>query len=94
MVEFQLLPFSTCTTRAGNIGGGGVMFGGMDDEEEVVEVDTPSGIGQAGGGEQQPPQLVQARGAATLFARPYGFMSLTLWVCPRSTQAQNPYRTH
>lgn len=70
------------------------MFGGMDDEEEVVEVDTPSGIGQAGGGEQQPPQLEQAGGAAVLFVLPYGFMSLTLWVCPRSTQAQNPYRAH
>lgn len=78
MVEFQLLPFSTCTTRAGNIGGGGVIFGGMDDEEEVVEEEGPGGIGQGGGGEQQPPQLVQDRGAAVLFALPYGFMSLTL----------------
>lgn len=78
MVEFQLLPFSTCTTRAGNIGGGGVIFGGMDDEEEVVEEEGPGGIGQGGGGEQQPPQLVQDRGAAVLFALPYGFMGLTL----------------
>lgn len=70
------------------------MFGGMDEEEEVVEEDTPGGMGQAGGGEQQPPQLVQARGAAVLFALLYGFMSLTVWVCPRSTQAQNPYRAH
>lgn len=75
MVEFQLLPFSTCTTGAGNIGGGGVIFGGMEEEEEeVVEEGGPGGIGQGGGGEQQPPQLVQDRGAAVLLALPYGFM--------------------
>lgn len=70
--EFQLLPFSTCTTGAGNIGGGGVIFRGMEEEEEVVE---EGGIRQGGGGEQQPPQLVQDRGAAVLLALPYGFMA-------------------
>lgn len=74
--EFQLLPFSTCTTGAGHIGGGGVMFGGI--EEEVVEVGGPSGIRQGGGGEQQPPQLVQDRGAPVLLALPYGFMAARL----------------
>lgn len=72
--EFQLLPFSTCTTGAGYISGGGVIFGGMD-EEEVVEKGGPGGIRQGGGGEQQPPQLVQDRGAAVLLALPYGFMA-------------------
>lgn len=72
--EFQLLPFSTCTTGAGYMGGGGVMLGGMD-EEEVVEEGGPGGIRQGGGGEQQPPQLVQDRGAAELLALPYGFMA-------------------
>lgn len=73
MEEFQLLPFSTCTTGAGNIGGGGVIFGGME-EEEVVEEGGPGWIRQGGGGEQQPPQLVQDRGAAVPLALPYGFM--------------------
>lgn len=73
--EFQLLPFSTCTTGAGNIGGGGVIFGGTEEEEEeVVEDGGPGGIRQGGGGEQQPPQLVQDRGAVVLLALPYGFM--------------------
>ena len=92
--EFQLLPFSTCTTGAGNIGGGGVIFGGREGEGEGVEEGGPGGIRQGGGGEQQPPQLVQDRGAAVLLALPYGFMCLTLQVCPLSTQAQNPYRAH
>lgn len=70
--EFQLLPFSTCTTGAGHIGGGGVIFGGM---EEVVEEGGPGGMRHGGGGEQQPPQLVQDRGAAVLLALPYGFMA-------------------
>lgn len=74
--EFQLLPFSTCTTGAGNIGGGGVIFGGIE-EEEVVD-GGPGGIKQGGGGEQQPPQLVQDRGGAVLLALPYGFMGVTL----------------
>lgn len=73
MDDFQLLPFSTCTTGAGYIGGGGVIFGGM--EEEVVEEVGTDGIRQGGGGEQQPPQLVQARGVAVLLALPYGFMT-------------------
>lgn len=72
--EFQLLPFSTCTSGAGNIGGGGVIFRGMD-KEEVVEEGGPGVIRQGGGGEQQPPQLVQDRGAAVLLARPFGFMA-------------------
>lgn len=72
--EFQLLPFSTCTTGAGNIGGAGVMFGCME-EEEVVEEGGPGGMRQGGGGEQQPPQLVQDRGAAVLLALLYGFMA-------------------
>lgn len=72
--EFQLLPFSPCTTGAGHIGGGGVIFGGMEDEE-VVEEWGPGGIRQGGGGEQLPPQLVQDRGAAVLLALPYGFMA-------------------
>lgn len=75
--EFQLLPFSTCTTGAGNIGGGGVIFGGIEEEEEVVD-GGPGGIKQGGGGEQQPPQLVQDRGGAVLLALPYGFMGVTL----------------
>ena len=71
--EFQLLPFSTWTTGAGHIGGGGVIFRGMKDWEEVVE-GGPGGIRLGGGGEQEPPQLVQDRGAAALLALPYGFM--------------------
>lgn len=64
------------------------------EEEEVVEDGGPGGIKQGGGGERQPPQLVQDRGAAVLLTLPYGFMGLTLLVCPLSTQAQNPYMAH
>lgn len=77
-MEFQLLPFSTCTIGAGNIGGGGVMFRGMEEEDEVVEEGGPGGMRQGGGGEQQPPQLVQDRGGAVLLALPYGFMAARL----------------
>lgn len=63
-------------------------------EEEVVEEGGPGGIKQGGGGERQPPQLVQDRGADVLLTLLYGFMGLTLLVCPLSTQAQNPYRAH
>lgn len=86
MEEFQLLPFSTRTTGAGDIGGGGVMFGGME-EVELVQDGGPGGMRQGGGGEQQLPQLVQDRGAAVVLARPYGFIAA-------STQAQNPCGAH
>lgn len=74
MEEFQLLPFSTCTSGAGNMDGGGVILRGME-AEEVEEEGGPGGIRLGGGGEQQPPQLVQDRGAAVLPALPYGFMA-------------------
>lgn len=96
MEEFQLLPFSTCTTGAGYIGGGGVIFGGME-EDEVVEEGGPGVMRQGGGGEQLPPQLVQDSGAAVLLARPYGSMAAWLLfnaVCPLSTHAKNPYGAH
>lgn len=73
--EFQLLPFSSCTTGAGNIAGGGVILGGMEEVEEVLEEGGPGGIRQGGGGEQLPPQLVQDREAAVLLPLPYGFMA-------------------
>lgn len=77
--EFQLLPFSTCTAGAGYIGGGGIIFGGME-EVEVVEEGGPGGVRQGGGVEQQPPQLVQGRGAAELLTLSYGSMAVWLLV--------------
>lgn len=73
-----MLPFSTWTTGAGNIGGGGVILRGTEEVEEVLDEGGPGGMSNGGGVEQQPPQLLQDRGAAALLALPYGFMAARL----------------
>lgn len=84
-----MLPFSICTTGAGSIGGGGVRLGGI----EALDAGRPGGMRLGGGGEQQPPQLLQDRGAV-LLATPYGFIADQLLFDTLSTQAQNPLRAH
>lgn len=49
------------------------MLGGID----ALDKDGPGGIRHGGGGEQQPPQLLQDRGAV-LLATPYGFIAAQL----------------
>lgn len=49
------------------------MLGGIDALDEGI----PGGMRHGGGGEQQPPQLLQDRGAV-LLATPYGFIAAQL----------------
>lgn len=60
------------------------MLGGKDTFDEG----RPGGMSDGGGGEQQPPQLLQDRGAV-LLATPYGFIvQLNRCLTLLSTQAQ------
>lgn len=73
-------------TGAGHMRGGGVIFGDMEDAVD--------GMRHGGGGEQQPPQLVQDRGAAVLLTLPYGFMEAGLVLDTASLPSVNSGTIH
>lgn len=65
------------------------MLGGI----EALDEGRLGGMRFGGGGEQQPPQLLQDKGAV-LLTTPYGFIAAQLQIDTLSTQAQNPLKAH